>query len=231
MDGIRTERGFTPRLIATRSVWAVLALMTAVAAGACWALAQAKAQTEEEKVRDVAREYYFATVTGSSDRCVATVRLPMTVISNGLVSSRSETQLRGLLARVAAKANAKPLTAADRARVDERIRAMFEEADVTFVGADTASVDFLVRAGTKPEDGDLIAMLLLYRTSRNWRVIAEIHDSNPVPRSYLPPELPVPSAAPTSPPAETPAPANPSATPDTPSPPAPPVPPAPTETR
>jgi hypothetical protein len=200
-----SERRIAPRW-SWRCVWAGLALSAALTGGACWAVMQAKAQGEEDKVRAVARDYYAATASGDTPRCLATVRLPMTVISNGLTTFRSEAQLRALLARVAARSGSKPLTAEERTRVSDRVRGMFEEADVTFIGADTAAVAFLLRAGTTQDEGDLVAMLILRRLARDWRVIAEIHDSVPVPRSYLPPEAPAPANDTMPPSTETPPP-------------------------
>lgn len=181
---------FVPRMTRLRSGGRrggllAVALSVACAGAVGLVMAQARAAHEEDRVRTAARTYYGATAAGDAVRCLAVARLPMTVVSNGQATFRNEAQLRALLAKVAARPGSAPLSAEERTRVDERLRGMFEEAEVTFVGADTASVTFLVRAGAKPEDGDLLAMLLLHRRGGEWRVIGEVRDSTPVPASYL----------------------------------------------
>jgi hypothetical protein len=183
--------------VRSRRRWIVAALCVTLVAAACWAIAQVRAQAEEDKVRATAREYYAATAAGDVSRCLAATHLPMTVISNGVATSRSEAQLRTLLARVAAQTGATPLTAEERARVEQRVQGMFNEAEITFTGADTAIALFpLPTVGSKQQNGDLIGLLILHRLGSDWRVIAEVSDSAPVPRSYLKEEPPPPADSP-----------------------------------
>jgi len=180
----------------------LLVASSAILVGAaCLALAQvpqpaptvAPTGSEEDAARSAARTYYEAVALGDATRALAVTGLPMTVISNGVVASRSEAQMRAMLGRVAARSGAAPLSEEERARAQQRIAGTFDEAEVAFIGANTASVTLLVGSGTGPEEGDLIAMLLLYRRASQWRVIGEVIDSAPVPRSYLPAAPPPPA--------------------------------------
>ncbi len=73
----------------------------------------------------------------------------------------------------------------DRKRIVGNMVAMFDEAPVQFVGANTAELTFLIRRASKPEEGDNLGTLVLYRSEGKWRVIAEVTDSAGVPPSYL----------------------------------------------
>ncbi|HSV74672.1 MAG TPA: hypothetical protein VLH79_13010 [Chthonomonadales bacterium] len=146
-------------------------------------------------VRRAAHAYYSALVLGDAEQYIRHVRFPLQAVRDGVVSARTEAQARALVRALTDRRAARPLSEEEKATVARRLREVIDEARIEFVGADTASVAFLIGSGNAPRDGDRVCLLLLHRGRDGWRVIAEVTDSKPVPPAYLREDIEPPAPA------------------------------------
>ncbi|MGC8666601.1 MAG: hypothetical protein ACP5VE_00600 [Chthonomonadales bacterium] len=153
--------------------------------GGTLAWARQKQKSAEDQVRAAAFRYYAGTIFGDADTCLAVSRMPLYIVRDGAFTLRDDKGTRALLASIAQRMKEHPLSDDDRKRVTANMIAVFDEASIQFIGANTAACTFLLRKGTKDNEGDNLATLLLHRQADKWRVIEEITDSAPVPPSYL----------------------------------------------
>jgi hypothetical protein len=164
----------------------------AVVAGA-WAQVKKTALQIEGEVRQTGFRYYYGMLFGDVEEYLKVTRMPLYVVRDGAGANRSEKDTRALLSRLAAQIKAKDLPGEERNQIIGRMIATFEEARIEYIGANTATLTFLIRAAAKEGEGDLICSLLLYRKNDRWQVISEVTDSAPVPPGYLvtgPPPIP-----------------------------------------
>ena len=168
------------RIAAVFAVWIGLGL-----AAATWAQEQKKTQDVEGKVRAAGFAYYLATVFGDAEGYLKASRIPLTVIKDGTITQRDEKGARALLAGIGERVRKSGITNDDKGRMAGNMIAIFDDANVQFVGANTAHLTFLIKLGPKAV-GDTLGTLILHRDmTGNWRVIGEITDSSPIPPSYL----------------------------------------------
>ena len=165
-----------------------ISLILAVSIATCAGVVVAQVKKKEDvegRVRAAAFGYFSATVFGDTDDLAKVARHPLTIIKNGTVSSRDEKASRALLASVAERVKKSGISNADKGKILGNMIAVFDEASVQFVGANSAHLTFLMKQGAK-ESGDTLGTFILHRASDGlWRVFGEITDSAPVPPSYL----------------------------------------------
>lgn len=159
-----------------------LALTIAAVVGARAQEKRAEADMEGQ-VRQAGFRYYAGMVFGDAEECLKATRLPLYTVRDGVGSHQDEKAIRALLTRTAERAKA--FSDEERKQISGNMLAIFEEASVQFIGANTASLTFLVRPGRKEGEGDSLATLLLHRKEGRWLVIAEVTDSAPIPPDYL----------------------------------------------
>jgi hypothetical protein len=162
----------------------LLALGLALATAA-WAQKKKSGEVIEDQIRQAGFRYYIASVFGDGDEYQKVTRSPLYVVRDGAIKARDEKESRSFLAGIAESLKARKLSDEDRALVIKNAIALFEEASIQFVGSNTATITFLMRPGKKPEDGDSMGTLTLYRKEGKWQVISELSDSTPVPPEYL----------------------------------------------
>lgn len=162
---------------------AAVAGCAAFIGAAAWARQQHK--NAEDQVRAAAFRYYAGTIFGDADTCLAVCRMPLYVVRDGAFTTRDEKAARALLASIAQRMKQHPLSEDDRKRVTANMIGVFDEASIQFIGANTASCTFLLHKGTKANEGDSLATVILHRKDDQWRVIEEITDSAPIPPAYL----------------------------------------------
>lgn len=163
----------------------ILAVVLTGAAG--WqALAQDKkpVRDAEGRVRAAAFGYYSSTIFGDADEHMKAARMPIQIIRDGAVTQHDEKATRALLARIVARYKAQNLTADDQKRITANMIAVFDDAAVQFIGANTATLTFLIHQG-EGGSGDSLGLLVLHRKEEHWLVIQEITDSAPIPPAYL----------------------------------------------
>lgn len=147
----------------------------------------------EKQVRDAAFRFYSSSVLGDFLGYASATRFPVRVLRDGAGTVRDEAACKTLLAKLAAGLKARGIDDAARARLTQAMVAVFEDAAIEFVGANTATVTFPVRAGSPGRGGELLCQVVLYRTAAKWQVIEEITDSVPIPANFGGPLQPPPA--------------------------------------
>ncbi len=145
----------------------------------------AQADAVDDKVRAASFKYFLSMMLGDMDLYLTVTRSPVTTITDGVSSSRAEPAARKLLDAASVKSGLRSLPPDESKRVIETALQNLEEAHVQFIGADTASITFLLKSGSKPEEGDRLGQFLLCRRADGWKVIGEVTDSKAVPPAYL----------------------------------------------
>jgi hypothetical protein len=167
---------------------ALIAAAIALTAVAVWAQ-QGKSVGEvlEGKIKQAAFHYYLGMVVGDPEEYLKGTRLPLQTVRNGKIGTMDETAARAMLRALAAKQAEKPLTKDERTQVIGNIIRSLDEADIRFIGANTATLVFLVREDQKTKAVQLCS-LTLHRPdpkAPEWKVIGETTDSEPVPADYV----------------------------------------------
>lgn len=144
---------------------------------------------DEKAIRETAFRYYAGLVLGDADMCVGAIAFPLYSLRNGAGALRDEKAVRALVAEVARRRSGTPLSDEDRKQVFANMLAVFEDADIRFVGGDTASVVFVVKPPASKDSGETLAELVLYRKAGKWSVVVEITDSKPTPRMPEPDDV------------------------------------------
>jgi hypothetical protein len=165
--------------------WLSAALVACALGGTAWAQEKKAADAMETQVRRAGFQYYVTTLLGAADEHLKVARMPITVIRDGVITSRDAEATRKLLAGFAERLKASKSPDEDRQAIVKGVIPIFDEASIQFVGANTASITFLVRQGKTEKEGDYLANLTLFRRNGDWKVIAETTDSAPVPPDYL----------------------------------------------
>lgn len=137
---------------------------------------------DEKAIREAAFRYYAGLVLGDADMCVGAVAFPLYALRNGAGAMRDEKAMRALIAEVSRRRSGAALSDDERKQVFANMLAVFDDADIRFVGGDTASVVFVVKPPTSRETGETLAELVLYRKAAKWSVVIEVTDSKPTPR-------------------------------------------------
>lgn len=137
------------------------------------------------QLKGVALRYYNGTVFGDVESYLKVTRMPLSLVRDGVVSSRSEVETRAFLGKLAERNKQSKLTDEERGRITGNMLALIEDATIEFIGASTASLTFMVKPPEKEGDGPRLLTLILHRKDGVWRVIQEISDSTPVPAEYL----------------------------------------------
>jgi hypothetical protein len=180
-----------------RKQWAVLSLALAIAGVTIAAYGRQDApqnvraktvgEVLEGKIKQAAFQYYAGTILGDLDQYLRGVRLPMQMLRGGKSVMLDEAAARAMLKAIAAKQSEKPLTREERTEVIGNIIRTLDESDIRFIGANTATLVFLVRHDEKTK-ADLLCSLTLYRPEPkvgDWKIIQEITDAEPVPEAYV----------------------------------------------
>lgn len=166
-------------------VWFGIALALCAAVAGAWAQEKKTALQIEGEVRQTGFRYYYGMLFGDIEEYLRVTRMPLYVVRDGVGIHRSEKDTRALLSRLAAQIKTKELPAEERKQIIGRMITTFDEARIEYIGANTATLTFLIRPAAKEGEGDLICSLLLYRKNDRWQVISEVTDSAPVPPGYL----------------------------------------------
>ncbi len=124
-------------------------------------------------------------VYGDANEYLKAKRMPLLVMRDGALTNRTEAETRALLAGFAERQKKTHPSDDDQKRLAAAMIAIFDDASIEFVGADTALLTFIVKHGAKESDGDSLATIVLHRAGRQWKVIEEITDSAAVPAAYL----------------------------------------------
>ncbi len=167
----------------TRWPW-ILATGALLAAGA-WAQEKKQAQDVEGQIKAACLRYYAGTLFGSAPEFFAVTRTPLIVVRDGVLKQRTESESKELLASIAEQIKSRNLGEEDRKLITGNIIAMLDDAPVQYVGANTAEITILLHKGKKPDEGDNLGTLVLYRSGGQWKVIEEVTDTAPVPPAYL----------------------------------------------
>jgi hypothetical protein len=168
-----------------RMRWIGAALVACAIGGVAWAQEKKAAEAMETQVRRAGFQYYVTTLLGAADEHLKVARMPVTVIRDGVISSRDATATRALLAGFTERLKASKTPDEDKQAIVKAVIPIFDEASIQFIGANTASLTFLVRRGKTEKDGEYLAMLTLFRKDGDWKVISETTDSAAVPPEYL----------------------------------------------
>jgi hypothetical protein len=172
-------------MVRKRASLLTVGALCVVALGA-WAQAKSVGDQVEDQIRRGAFHYYFGTVLGNAEEYLAGTRLPLYVVRNGVGTYKDEKAARAELAQFAEKLKAVNLSEDDRKQMVSNLIRTLDEASIQFVGANTATLTFLVRHDERA--GDQMCTLTLYRPdvkAGTWKVIAELTDSAPIPPSYI----------------------------------------------
>ena len=159
-----------------------IAIVIAVTA---FAQQKAKHANVEGEIRLASFQYYLATVFGDSDEYFKVARMPLSLLKDGVTTNRDEKASRAFLSQLADRVKARNYSNDDKSQIAKNMIALFDDASVQFVGANTAELTFLVAKGSKPEEGDRMGTFILHKESGKWMVIMEVTDSTPIPPSYL----------------------------------------------
>lgn len=159
-----------------------LILASLVVAGAAVVRLEKPAEVEGQ-VRAAAFRHIIGHVFGIYEEYSATTRLPMTTVRDGVFNRLEEADAKKLVAGYAE--SSKKLSDEDKKKASGGLLAAIDDASVQFIGANTATLTFLVKKGAKPEDGESLATLVLHLKDGKWQVIEEITDSKPIPPTYL----------------------------------------------
>jgi len=147
----------------------------------------------EKQVREAGFRFYSSSVLGDFAGYSAAARFPIRVLRDGVGTVRDEAACKALLGKLAAGLKTRGIDDSARARLTQAMLAVFEDAAIEFVGANTATVTFPVRAGSPGRGGELLCQVVLYRTAGKWQVIEEITDSAPIPANFGGPLQPPPT--------------------------------------
>jgi hypothetical protein len=174
-------------MLSRRAVAAGLVL-AGLALGGFVASARQSASEEDRQIRLAALDYYSSVVLGDPDACLKAVRLPLVSVRDGKVSIRDAASVRAVVSGIAKKTGVASLSADERKRIVGTMRKLFADADVSYLGGRTVTVQFLVRPGGKGE-GDCLGELVLVNGEGGWKVVVEITDGKPAPAAPDIPEL------------------------------------------
>jgi hypothetical protein len=163
------------------------AAITVVLVAGAGVLAQQKKTGDEmeNQIRRAGFQYFYGTVFGDPDEYLKAARMPLYAVRDGVGRSRDDKETRAMLVRFAERIKATKLNDDDRKLMVKNLIALFDEASIQFVGANTATLTFLVQKGKTEKEGDQLATLTLYRKDGGWKIISEVTDSAPVPPEYL----------------------------------------------
>jgi hypothetical protein len=165
-------------------VFAIAALAQQAQDPAKQGLAKPK-RSVESQIRGTGFQYYLANVMGDASIHSKVARLPVQVVRDGVVSSMGEKEVATHLATAKAKFEASKLSDDERKQVFQNMIGLFDQADISYIGADTAILTFVIRPGKTADQGDYLCGLTLFQSQGAWRVIGEITDSKSVPLSYF----------------------------------------------
>lgn len=147
-----------------------------------WSYAQHNADQEEARIRKTAVSYYTSMIFADIEAFKVNTRSPLAVIRDGTTTLRTEAQSQAVLHDLKVQRAVKPITDDDRKLIQSRIQALFDEADIQFIGANTATITFLMHpADPSKKEGESLCMLVLYRKDDRWLVTSEVTDSAPLP--------------------------------------------------
>jgi hypothetical protein len=141
----------------------------------------------EGKIKQAALHYYLGMVLGDQEEYLKGTRLPLQTVRSGKIVALDEAAAKTMLKTLAAKQAEKPLTKEERTQVIGNMIHSLDEADIRFIGANTATLVFLVRQDSASK-AEFLCSLTLHRAdpkSGEWKVIQETTDSEPVPADYV----------------------------------------------
>ncbi len=164
----------------------LIVVCISILAGA-WAQGRKNAETIEGQVKKACFHYYVGLIFGQVDEYLKGVKPPLLVVRDGQSTSKDEKSLRSMLFPMSEKMKNSGLTDTDKATILKNMLSTFDEADVQFIGADTAALTFLIKHDQK-SNADSLCTLVVHRVDAAtglWKVIEEITDSKPVPPDYM----------------------------------------------
>ncbi|MEP6754175.1 MAG: hypothetical protein ABJA67_01640 [Chthonomonadales bacterium] len=161
-------------------------LVCLIVSAVVWA--QGKAATDmESQIRKATFSYYIGLILGEPDEYFKGVKTPLLVTNDGVSQPRDEKYLRDMIGTIKKRTSAAKFTDDDRKNIVKNIFGAVDDSSVQFVGADTATISFVVQHDEK-KMSDRMCSLLLHREGKDkpeWKIIQEITDSKPVPPEYL----------------------------------------------
>ncbi len=174
------------RTLAMKRTFAIMLLCFMVIASA-FAQAKKNAEPVEGQVKKACFHYYAGLIFGQIDEYLKGVKPPLIVIRDGNSATKDEKSLRAMIFPMGEKMRNSGLTDTDKATMLKNMLTTFDEADVQFIGADTAALTFLIKHDQKTS-ADTLCTLIVHRVDAAtgvWKVIEEITDSKPVPLDYM----------------------------------------------
>ena len=173
-------------LPAKRLTILVLFLVAALGVGA---VTQQKKNAEviENQIKKSCFHYYVGMIFGQADEYMKGVKPPLTVIRDGVVTKKDERDLKSMLFSMGERMKNAAIADTEKAVMLKNMLTTFEQADVQYVGADTAMLTFLIKHDAKANSDSLCTLIVHREDAANglWKVISEITDSKPVPPEYV----------------------------------------------
>lgn len=175
--------------LAQRVLLSAVPLCLALMGAAAWQ-ASMDVLKEDKEIRRAGFTYYSSTVLGDAQECMKVIRLPLVAIRDGTVRLHTADSFRTMVADVGKKTGVARLSEEARKEIIQNMLRVFDDADIRFLGARTASLTFVVRPAPSRDVGDMLAELVLCKTGDKWLVVAEVTDSKPAPPMPDLPEVP-----------------------------------------
>src|SRR5947208_734380 len=122
----------------------ICGVLVCLLAAGVWAQEKKKADMEGQ-VRAAGFRCFAGNVLGAFDEIAASVRFPLIVVRDGVVKNREEAESRALTARTAENIKKANLSEDDRKHMSANMVGIFDEASVQFIGANTATITFLIK--------------------------------------------------------------------------------------
>lgn len=157
-----------------------------------WAYGRQSADEQEKRIRQAAFTYYSSTILGDAEGCLRVAKFPLVAIRDGKVITHTAETLRSLVLGVSKRIGIARMSADEKQELLGKTLQVFDDADIQFLGANTATVVFLVRPPATKGEGNTLGQLVVVRSGGAWKVTAEVSDSKPGPPEPELPELRAP---------------------------------------
>jgi hypothetical protein len=141
----------------------------------------------EGKIKQAAFRYYVGLVLGDPEQYFQGARMPLQTVTSGKCGTLDEAAARAMLKTLADKRVEKPLSKDERTEIIGNVIRTLDEADIRFIGRNTATLVFLVRHDPQTK-ADHLCSLTLHRPdpkAGEWKVIHETTDAEAVPEEYV----------------------------------------------
>ncbi len=157
-----------------------------------WAYGRQSPDEDEKRIRQAAFAYYSSTILGDAEGCLGVAKFPLVAIRDGKVMTHTPETLRSVVVGVSKRTGIARMSTDAKQELLGKTLQIFDDADIQFLGANTATVVFLVRPPATKGEGNILGQLVLVRSGGAWKVTAEVSDSKPGPPEPELPDLTVP---------------------------------------